>query len=259
MKFALGLEYDGRDFHGFETQPNGRTVQACLEAALSAVADHAVKVTCAGRTDAGVHALGQIVHFESGAERTLRAWVRGANSNLPDDVTVHWARPVPDEFHARFSAAARRYRYVILNRDTRPATLRGRVTWDYRPLQIGPMQTAAGFFLGEHDFSSFRGAGCQSKSALRRIHRLEVTRRGSFLFLDVSANAFLLHMVRNIAGVLMDIGAGKAEVAWAKQVLDARDRRKGGVTAPPDGLYLLQVDYPERFRLPAVPPESGLW
>ncbi|MDH3315872.1 MAG: tRNA pseudouridine(38-40) synthase TruA [Gammaproteobacteria bacterium] len=259
MKIALGLEYDGREFHGFETQPNGRTVQACLEAALSRVADQAVKVICAGRTDAGVHALGQIVHFVSQAERPLNAWVFGANSNLPEDVSVNWSRAVPEEFHARFSATARRYRYLILNRATRPATLRGRVSWEYRPLEVERMQAASGYLLGEHDFSSFRGAGCQSRSPRRRIYRLEVSRRGPFVLIDVTANAFLQHMVRNIAGVLMDIGAGKSPVDWAEKVLRAADRRQGGVTAPPDGLYLAQVDYPAQYRIPAVPPESGLW
>lgn len=259
MKFALGVEYDGREFHGFETQPNGRTVQACLEAALSKVADHPVRTVCAGRTDAGVHALGQIVHFESRAERPLNAWVFGANANLPKDVCVNWSRSVPDEFHARFSATARRYRYVILNRTTRPAALRGRVSWEYRLLEIERMQAAADYLLGEHDFSSFRGAGCQSRSSVRRIHRLEISRRGPFVLIDVTANAFLLHMVRNISGVLMDIGAGKAPVEWAQSVLRALDRRRGGATAPPDGLYLVQVDYPAQYRLPAVPPESGVW
>jgi tRNA pseudouridine38-40 synthase len=259
MKFALGVEYDGREFHGFESQPNGRTVQECLEFALSKVADHPVRTICAGRTDAGVHALGQIVHFESQSERPLEAWVFGANTHLPADVCVNWSRSVPEDFHARFSASARRYRYVILNRSTRPAALRGRVSWEYRPLQVELMQSAAGYLLGEHDFSSFRGAGCQSRSAIRRIHRLEVSRRGPFVFIDVSANAFLLHMVRNIAGVLMDVGAGKAPATWADQVLRAADRRRGGVTAPAAGLYLLQVDYPGRYRLPAFPPESGLW
>ncbi len=259
MKIALGLEYDGREFHGFETQPNGRTVQACLEAALSKVADQPVKVICAGRTDAGVHALGQIVHFVSQAERPLNAWVFGANSNLPEDVSVNWSRAVPEEFHARFSATARRYRYLILNRATRPATLRGRVSWEYRPLEVERMQAASCYLLGEHDFSSFRGAGCQSRSSRRRIYRLEVSRRGPFVLIDVTANAFLQHMVRNIAGVLVDIGAGKSPVNWAEKVLRAADRRQGGVTAPPDGLYLAQVDYPAQYRLPAVPPESGLW
>lgn len=259
MKYALGVEYDGREFHGFETQPNGRTVQACLEAALSRVANHPVATVCAGRTDAGVHALGQVVHFESEAQRPLSAWVFGGNANLPHDVTLNWSRCVSEEFHARFSATARRYRYVIFNRATRPAAFRGRVSWEYRQLQIDRMRAAAGYLLGEHDFSSFRAAGCQSRSAVRRIHRLDVSRRGPFVFIDVTANAFLLHMVRNIAGVLMDIGAGKAQVKWAHEVLRAEDRRKGGTTAPPDGLYLVQVDYPSSYRLPAVSPESGLW
>lgn len=259
MKLALGVEYDGREFHGFETQPNGRTVQACLEEALGRVADHSVQAVCAGRTDAGVHALGQVVHFESGAVRPESAWVLGVNANLPRDVSVNWSRPVPEEFHARFSATARRYRYVILNRRTRPAVLRGRVAWEARPLDVERMRAAAGYLLGEHDFSSFRGAGCQAKSSVRRVFRLDVDRRGTFVIIDVTANAFLLHMVRNIAGVLVAIGAGKAAPEWARDVLAAADRRQGGVTAAPDGLYLVQVDYPSRYRLPAVPPESGLW
>lgn len=259
MKFALGVEYDGREFHGWETQPGVRTVQAELEAALSRVADHPVKTVCAGRTDAGVHAFGQVVHFESPAERSQRAWARGANSNLPEDVSVIWARPAPAEFHARYSARSRHYRYLLFNRDARPAVLRGRVAWEHQRLELDPMREAAGYLLGEHDFSSFRGAGCQSKSAVRHLQALEVFRRGPLVVIDVRANAFLLHMVRNIAGVLTAVGTGKRPPEWARQVLTARDRTQGGVTAPAAGLYLVQADYPEQFRIPAVPPESGLW
>lgn len=250
MKIALGLEYDGREFHGFETQPNGRTVQACLEAALSKVADQPVKVICAGRTDAGVHALGQIVHFVSQAERPLNAWVFGANSNLPEDVSVNWSRAVPEEFHARFSATARRYRYLILNRATRPATLRGRVSWEYRPLEVERMQAASCYLLGEHDFSSFRGAGCQSRSSRRRIYRLEVSRRGPFVLIDVTANAFLQHMVRNITGTLVAIGLGDETEGWIADVLASRNRTAGGMAAPSHGLTLLRVDYPDEYSIP---------
>ena len=259
MKFALGVEYDGREFHGWETQPNGRTVQACLESALSRVADHPLRTICAGRTDAGVHALGQVVHFESTSIRADSAWILGANANLPIDVSVNWARPVPADFHARFSATARRYRYVIFNRSTRPAILRGRVAWECRPLDAERMRAAAGYLLGEHDFSSFRGAGCQAKNAVRRVFRLDIVRQGQLIFIDVSANAFLLHMVRNIAGVLIAVGLGKRAPGWVAEVLAAGDRRQAGVTAAPDGLYLVQADYPGHFRLPAVPPGSGLW
>lgn len=259
MRIALGVEYDGRDFHGWETQRNARTVQAVLEAALSRVADHGVRTICAGRTDAGVHALGQVVHFDSEAARSERSWMLGANANLPSDVAVTWARTVAEDFHARFSARARHYRYLLFNRHTRPAVLRDRVAWEHRRLDVDRMRVASGYLLGEHDFSAFRGAGCQARSAVRRVHALEVVRRGPLVMIDVSANAFLLHMVRNIAGVLVAIGSDRAPPGWAREVLEARDRTRGGVTAPAAGLYLVQADYPEHFEIPAVPPESGLW
>ena len=259
MRIALGVEYDGRDFHGWETQRNARTVQAALEAALSRVADHSVRTVCAGRTDAGVHALGQVVHFDSDAPRSERSWVLGANANLPSDVAVIWAKEAAPEFHARFSARARRYRYLLFNRHIRPAVLRGRVTWEHRRLDIDRMRVASGYLLGEHDFSSFRGAGCHAKSAIRQVHALNVLRRGPLVIIDVSANAFLLHMVRNIAGVLVAVGCAKASPEWTLEVLEARDRTQGGVTAPPTGLYLIQADYPAHFQIPAVPPESRLW
>lgn len=259
MRIALGVEYDGRDFHGWETQTNGRTVQAALEAALSRVADHPVRTVCAGRTDAGVHAFGQVVHFDSESERSERSWMLGANSNLPADVAVTWARLVADDFHARFRARGRHYRYLFYNRATRPAVLRDRVAWEPRQLDVDCMHAASGHLLGEHDFSSFRGSGCQAKSAVRRIHMLTVARRGPVVMIDVSANAFLLHMVRNIAGVLAAVGTRREPPEWAQEVLEARDRTRGGVTAPAAGLYLVQADYPARFQIPAVPPESGLW
>lgn len=259
MKLALGVEYDGRDFHGWENQTNARTVQAVLQAALSRVANHPVATVCAGRTDAGVHALGQVVHFESDAARSERSWMLGANANLPTDVSVTWARRVAQDFHARFSARARRYRYLVFNRQSRPAVLHGRVAWEQRRLDVERMRAAAGYLLGEHDFSSFRGAGCQARSAVRRIHALDVSRRGALVRIDVVANAFLLRMVRNIAGVLVAVGSGRAAPDWGREVLEARDRRRGGVTAPAAGLYFVQVDYPAHFRIPAVPPESALW
>ena len=257
MRVALGLEYDGRGFQGWQylgDKRDARTVQGCVRGALSTVADHAVNVVCAGRTDSGVHALGQVIHIDTEANRSERSWVLGANSRLPDDVSVTWARKVPQEFHARYSATARRYRYVILNSPARSGALAGRVTWEYRPLNVAPMKEAARLLLGEHDFAAFRAAECQAKSSVRELRRLDVHRDGDLVIIDAEANAFLHHMVRNIAGVLMTIGMSKAPTDWARQVLDSRDRRQGGVTAPANGLYLLEVRYPEVFRIPRSRP-----
>ena len=259
MRIALGLEYDGSRFHGFERQPGRRTVQSEVEAALARVAAAPVRVVCAGRTDAGVHATGQVVHFDTAASRPVHAWVRGTNTYLPPDVTVLWARIVADGFHARFLALQRRYRYVIVNRDTRPALLAGRAAWEYRPLDARLMRLAARHLAGEHDFSSFRAAGCQARHPVRRLHRIEVARTGDRIVIDVHANAFLQHMVRNIAGTLVAVGAGEHDPDWVASVLAARDRRAAGVTAAPDGLYLVGVDYPEEAGIPAVPLPDALW
>jgi len=251
VRVALGVEYNGSAFHGWQAQQQGvRTVQTVLEAALAKVANHPLRVVCAGRTDTGVHALGQVVHFDTDAERTERNWLLGTNVNLPDDVSVTWARPVSDDFSARFSAVSRRYRYFILNRNTRSSLLAKRVTWTHRPLDAGRMQEAGKLLIGEHDFSSYRALGCQAKSPVRTLHELSVERRGEFIVLSLHANAFLHHMVRNIAGVLMAIGRGDREVGWSKEVLDLRDRTLGGVTAPPHGLYFEHVEYPPEFDLP---------
>lgn len=253
MRIALGVEYGGSRFCGWQTQQGDvRTVQGCVEHALSRVAAHPVRVVCAGRTDSGVHAIGQVVHFDSTAERSVRSWVFGANANLPEDVTVLWARPVSEDFHARFSATRRMYRYVIFNRPQRPSWQAGRVSWDYRPLDAARMQQGASYLLGEHDFSSFRAYACQAKSPRRTVYRLDVRRYGRLLVIEVEANAFLHHMVRNLAGVLMAIGAGEQEPSWAGEVLAHRDRRLSGVTAPPDGLYLCRVCYPQEFDLPGA-------
>ncbi len=249
MRIALGIEYDGSQFNGWQTQTGVRTVQSCLEAALSKVADHPVSVICAGRTDAGVHSLGQVVHADMQVERTMRSWVFGGNTYLPKDVAIHWAAPVPEDFHARFSAVQRHYRYLILNRSTRPALQAKYVTWVYYPLEVAWMREAAQYLLGERDFSAFRAQGCQSKSPIRRITRLEVKREGEQVIVEVSANAFLQHMVRNIVGVLLAIGAGKAKPIWAQQVLASRNRAAGGITALPNGLYLVSVDYPAHYVL----------
>lgn len=250
MRIALGIEYDGSGFQGWQIQNGARTVQGCLELALSRVADHAVRTVCAGRTDAGVHATAQVVHFESPAQRSARSWVFGGNASLPPDVSILWAQPVAPDFHARFGAVRRDYRYLIINRPTRPALFSSHSCWEYRALKIEPMREAACHLLGQHDFSSFRALACQAKSPVRTVHRLEVTRQGELVHIDVAANAFLHHMVRNIAGVLMAVGMGKRPPLWAKEVLEARDRTIGGVTAPPHGLYLVGVEYPVQFGLP---------
>nr|VFJ94912.1 MAG: tRNA pseudouridine38-40 synthase [Candidatus Kentron sp. H]VFJ95733.1 MAG: tRNA pseudouridine38-40 synthase [Candidatus Kentron sp. H]VFK02097.1 MAG: tRNA pseudouridine38-40 synthase [Candidatus Kentron sp. H] len=221
-----------------------------MEEALSGIADSPVHTVCAGRTDAGVHARGQVVHFETDAIRPRHAWIIGTNTNLPRAISVLWAKPVPDEFHARFSARSRHYRYRILNRPVRPALYRKHITWERRPLAVDRMQAGADYLIGEHDFSAFRAAACQATNPIRAIHTLQVTRHGEHILIDVIANAFLYHMVRNIAGVLMAIGTGKQPPEWAARVLATRDRTKGAVTAPAEGLYLVGVDYPEHFRIP---------
>lgn len=252
MRIALGIEYDGSRFCGWQRQPHASSVQAALEAALSVVADHPVAVVCAGRTDTGVHATAQVVHFESDAPRNMRSWILGTNSNLPPEVCVTWAQPVAEDFHARFGATGRRYRYIILNRIMRPALLRQRVSWDYRPLDAAQMVEAGQILVGKHDFSSFRALACQAKSPVREVTSLEIHRSGEFIYLDIAANAFLHHMVRNIAGTLMTVGCGERPISWVEEVLAVRDRTLGGVTAPADGLYLVQVSYPEHFGVPCV-------
>lgn len=259
MRVALGIEYDGRGYHGWQLQDGVETVQGRVEAALSRVADGPVRVICAGRTDTGVHAAGQVVHFDAPVERSERAWVFGANANLPKDVSVLWARPVPADFHARFSALRRRYRYVIFTRPVRPTWLQHRVSWEYRALDAERMAEGARHLIGEHDFSAYRALACQAKSPVRTLYRLDVRRQGPFVFLELEANAFLHHMVRNIAGVLMSIGAGEREPEWAREVLETRDRTLGGVTAPPWGLYFQAVSYPEAFEIPQLSPAPPVW
>ena len=250
MKIALGLEYCGSRYSGWQRQSHASSIQQHVEEALSKVADQNVTILCAGRTDAGVHALHQVIHFETSAEREVHAWVLGGNVNLPPDISILWAKNVSDDFHARFSATGRTYRYVILNRQARPGIMSRKITWEYRPLDESRMQQAADCLKGEHDFSSYRAVDCQANSPVRTIRRLDITRRAETITIEIEANAFLHHMVRNIAGVLMAIGAGKAPVKWAQEVLAAKDRTLGGVTAPPDGLYLIDVSYPENFQIP---------
>lgn len=253
MRIALGIEYNGQAFCGWQYQDHSPSVQAVIEQALGKVANHPVRVICAGRTDTGVHASEQVIHFDTGAERTEYSWIHGANANLPKSVTVLWARQVDEAFHARFSAVGRAYRYIILNRRIRPSWLNGLVSWEYRALDEKRMQQAANYLVGEHDFSSYRALGCQAKSPVRTVRKLAIERHDEFIYLDIEANAFLHHMVRNISGVLMSIGAGEQEPAWAERVLELRDRTLGGVTAPPDGLYLVRVDYPAEFAIPVSP------
>jgi tRNA pseudouridine38-40 synthase len=258
MRIAAGIEYDGRRFRGWQSQPGERCVQDVVEHALAHVADAPVRLHCAGRTDTGVHALGQVVHFDAVTERPERAWVLGANTLLPNDVSLLWARPVPENFHARFSATGRRYRYLILDRSARSAMLAGRVTWIHRPLDAERMGVAAEALVGTHDFSSYRAIGCQAKHPVRTVTELTVQRREALIEISISANAFLHHMVRNIAGVLIAIGRGDASVGWAGEVLERRDRTAGGVTAMPDGLYLDQIGYPSEFGLPTPGVAYGL-
>ena len=253
-RIALGLEYDGTEFVGWQIQPQGRSVEGTLAAAVSFVAGEPVNVHGSGRTDAGVHALQQVAHFESGVVRTPRQWLLGINSNLPPDVAIRWVREVPAEFDARRSAVQRRYRYTVLQQTPRPALLRRRTWWLRQPLDCAAMTAAATAWLGEHDFSAFRGAGCQAKSPMRRLIAVSIARRpqgeGTLLRLEFTANAFLQHMVRNLVGTLVEIGAGERAAADAGTLLERRDRRLAGVTAPPQGLALVEVLYAPRFNVP---------
>ena len=250
MRIALGIEYDGTGFFGWQRQTEGRTVQACVEMALSKVADHAIAVVCAGRTDSGVHATGQVVHFDTAAERPMDGWRRGANAHLPEDILVQWAHPVDESFHARFGATRRHYRYIIHNHRVNSPLLRNRVCPVYTDLDVAGMQAAASHLRGEHDFTSFRAVACQAHSPVRTISHLEVCRSGDFIYIDVMANAFLHHMVRCIAGVLIAVGRGEQSPGWVAGVLAAKDRRLSGMNGPPGGLYLVAVRYPAEFGLP---------
>ena len=250
MRIAAAVEYCGTRFHGWQRLKQDRSVQQCVEEALSTVADQPVNVICAGRTDAGVHALNQVIHFDTSAVREMHSWVFGANSNLPPDVSLLWAKEVEDDFHARFSAVSRSYQYLILNRSSKPGLLQNLVSWETRELDVEAMNLAAADLLGKHDFTSYRAQACQAKTATREIQELRVERQQNYVIVSVRADAFLYHMVRNIAGVLIAIGSGKEKPAWALTVLQARDRSVAGVTAPAEGLYLTRVNYPDRFALP---------
>ncbi|NLD13623.1 MAG: tRNA pseudouridine(38-40) synthase TruA [Gammaproteobacteria bacterium] len=255
FRIALGVEYNGAAYYGFQVQQNDLpTVQGALEKALTEVAGgEPVRLVCAGRTDAGVHACEQVLHFETSVFRKPAAWLFGSNRYLPKDISVLWARDVPEAFHARFSARRRRYRYVIYPDPVRPALLSDGITWTHKELDLDAMNRAARYLLGTHDFSSFRAAECQAKSPVKTLDGIRITRHGRFVVLDVRASAFLHHMVRNIAGTLLKIGAGEKPVEWMQEVLQARRREVAGATAPPYGLYLVQVEYPDEFELPQRP------
>ena len=251
-RIALGIEYDGSEFCGWQTQPSACAVQDAVERALTEIAGHPVATICAGRTDAGVHALAQVVHFDTDAVRPQAAWVRGVNALLPDAVAVSWMQPVGADFHARYGALERRYRYLLLDQPLRPALNRNHVGWIHQALDVGSMRVAAVHLLGEHDFSAFRSSECQAKSPLRELRRLRIERCGDYVVFELAANAFLHHMVRNIVGSLSYVGAGRQPPQWLQEVLAARDRARAAPTISAAGLYLAEVSYESRFELPQM-------
>jgi len=253
VRIALGLEYDGSRFCGWQSQPSACAVQDVVERALSGIACHPVRVVTAGRTDAGVHAVSQVVHFDTSSERPETAWVRGVNALLPDSVGVLWARPVADEFHARFSAQERRYRYVLLNHPVRPALLAGRVGWYHAPLDIELMKEAGAMLLGAHDFSAFRAAECQAKSPVKDLRRIEIMRKDDFILFEFCASAFLHHMVRNLVGSLVYVGKGRHPPGWMRELLASRNRVNAAPTFSAHGLYLTGVGYDAQWGLPQSP------
>jgi len=249
-RLAVGIEYDGTRYAGWQQQPGLPTIQDCVQKALSTVADHPVTVVAAGRTDSGVHACAQVAHFETRAERPVRGWVLGANTHLPPDIAMNWAMEVEPSFHARHTAQGRSYRYCMLRRATRPAILRDRVCWVRSALDAEAMHEGAQALVGEHDFTSFRSVECQSTTAMRHIDAISVTGEGPLVVLEISANSYLHHMVRNIAGTLLQVGAGERPHAWVAETLAARDRTRAGITAPAAGLYLWRVRYPKSLQIP---------
>lgn len=252
MRVALGIEYDGSGFFGWQRQADVVSVQAQLEKALSYVANESIEVFCAGRTDSGVHGTGQVVHFDTTAKRPLTAWTLGINANLPDTIAVRWAKEVDDSFHARFSATARRYRYVIYNHQLRPGILRSGVSHYHGDIDETLMHQAAQLLLGENDFTSFRAIQCQSNTPFRNVHNVTVTRQGMYVMVDIQANAFLHHMVRNIVGSLLEVGLGNKPIEWITELLALKDRNQAAATAKPNGLYLVDVTYPEQYQLPKL-------
>ncbi len=258
MRIALGVEYDGSPFSGWQSQPDASTIQDTLQAALNRIAGKSISIIAAGRTDAGVHALEQVVHFDTSIERPISAWVRGTNSMLPDSIAVLWAHPVPDEFHARFSAHARSYRYLLINRQVRCAVQHGKAGWFHTPLDVEKMIDAAQYLLGEHDFSAFRSSECQAKSPIKNLAQLEIQKKDDTIVFDLKADAFLHHMVRNIVGCLVYVGKGNHPPQWMAEVLDSRDRSRGAPTFAPDGLYLRRISYDAKWKLPQVLEGGGV-
>lgn len=250
MRIALGISYNGQAYQGWQSQLSGQTVQDRLEAALSRFTTHKVSTLCAGRTDAGVHGLMQVVHFDTPLDRTTASWVRGTNAFLPSDVAVEWAQVMPESFHCRASALSRRYAYLLLESAVRPSVDAGRVGWAFRALDIAPMQQAAGYLIGEHDFSSFRASACQALSPVKTVLHINISRRGAYWRFEFEANAFLHHMIRNIMGCLIAVGQGKQKPEWIKEVLSARDRDAAAPTFSPDGLYFLGPRYAPHWELP---------
>jgi tRNA pseudouridine38-40 synthase len=250
VRIALGVEYDGRTYSGWQSQAEGPTVQDTLQHVLTRIAGEQISIIAAGRTDTGVHALEQVIHFDTRAERPLTAWVRGVNALLPGSIAVLWAHAVPDEFHARFSARGRSYRYLLINRAVRPAIHTGQVGWFHAPLDVSAMQAASRCLLGKHDFSAFRAAQCQAKSPVKHLHQLDISRHGDMLVFDLSADAFLHRMVRNIVGCLVYVGKGKYPPAWLSEVLTGRERSLAAPTFAPDGLYLRSIKYEAKWGLP---------
>lgn len=253
MRIALGIEYDGANYHGWQRQKDVHSVQLFVEKALTNIANEPIGIVCAGRTDAGVHATGQVVHFDTQAQRPDKAWTIGLNTYLPKDISVKWVKTVSDDFHARFSATARRYRYLIYNNPTRTGIFSKGITHIYGAVDHQKMHEAAQCLVGEHDFTTFRAALCQANSPCRTIKHIQISRQGDYIMIDVKANAFLHHMVRNITGSLLMVGSGERDKDWLKAILQAKDRTLAGMTAKPNGLYLVQVDYPQAFALPEIP------
>ena len=259
MRIAACLEYDGSRFFGWQKQAEEPTVQGMAEIAFGKIANHDVNLHCAGRTDTGVHACGQSVHFDTDQYRTSHSWVSGTNSELPEGVSVVWAQEVDPSFHARFSAVSRMYRYIILNRLVRPTYLARRVTWIYESLDAGRMNACVKYFLGKHDFNALRASKCSSKNPVKEIKAMKIHRAGDWIWIDVEADGFLHHMVRNIVGVLREVGNGERSPEWVADVIASRDRKQGGITAPADGLYFVKASYPEMFNLPPCPPACNYW
>lgn len=259
IRLAACVEYCGRNYCGWQRQTHSPSIQQEVEQALSKIADESITVVNAGRTDSGVHGIGQVIHFDTNRARTQNEWLRGVNTYLPNDISLVWTHPVESSFHARFAAKQRRYRYVILNRPISPSYLHGLVTWHVARLDLFLMQRAAKDLIGRHDFSAYRAASCQSKNPLKEIYQLTLQQSGQWIWVDITADGFLHHMVRNIVGVLMRIGERLESVHWAQQILDSRERKQGGITAPPDGLYFASVDYDDKFGLPNPPEGCRFW